>query len=77
MFEVVVTGEAVRTLRQDIPDLVCREAPRLIADPEEYPEASIAGLRITRLRGQEVRGRGTGEYCYQILLWRECSWLFG
>lgn len=35
-----VTGEAVASLRQPYADLVRREAPRLIAHFEEYPEAS-------------------------------------
>src|SRR5690606_30203771 len=43
-------------------DLACRVAPRLIANPEEYQEANVVGLRVTRSRQQEERGRGTGDY---------------
>src|SRR5690554_6823112 len=44
-------------------DLVCRVAPRLITNLEEYPEAGLARLRMTRSRRHQVRGRGTGNYC--------------
>ena len=73
----LVIGEAVRTLRQDVPDLDCREAPRLIADLEEYAEARVTGLRVTRLRRQKVRGRGTDDYCCGNLLRRESQWPLG
>ena len=55
---------AGRSLLEAVPtDLVCRVAPRLIANLGEYQEASQAGLRITRSRLHQVRGRGTGDYC--------------
>src|SRR5690554_2486474 len=44
-------------------DLVCRVAPRLITNLEEYPEAGLARLRMTRSRRHQVRDRGTGNYC--------------
>lgn len=53
-----VTGEAVRAWRRSPTDLVCRAAPRLIAHFEEYPEAGNAGLRMTRSKRQQLRGRG-------------------
>ena len=46
-------------LEAELSDLVCREAPRLIAYLEEYPEAGQTGLRITRLRLHQVRGQGS------------------
>ena len=35
-------GEAVRSWRQAVLDLVCRAAPRLIAQHVEYPEADLS-----------------------------------
>src|SRR5690554_7681541 len=50
-------------LEAALTDLVCRAAPRLIANLGEYQEASRTGLRITRSRPHQVRDRGTGDYC--------------
>ena len=51
------------SLEAVLTDLVCRVAPRLITNLEEYQEAGLAGLRIARSRQYQVRGRGTGGYC--------------
>jgi len=51
------------SLEAVLADLVCRVAPRLITNLEEYQEAGLAGLRIARSRQYQVRGRGTGGYC--------------
>jgi hypothetical protein len=58
-------------LEAELSDLVRREAPRLIAYLEEYPEAGQTGLRITRLRRHQVRGRGTGDYCAVLMQGRK------
>ena len=50
-------------LEAALTDLVRRVAPRLITNLEEYPEADVTRLRITRSRQYQVRGRGTGSYC--------------
>ncbi len=58
-------------LEAALTDLVRRVAPRLIANLEEYQEASQTGFRITRSRQHQVRGRGTGFYCEANLTWSE------
>src|SRR5690606_3424064 len=55
-------------------DLVCRVAPRLITNLEEYPEAGLARLRMTRSRRYQVRGRGTGNYCDRKSAEGELTW---
>lgn len=51
-------------LEAELSDLVCREAPRLIAQLEEYPEPLYYKEFASQGRAKhQVRGQGAGNHC--------------